>query len=135
MRNVDCSDLAMPFQNWFRRAWTSSSKERRASERFPVNEIVRIESRGTAVGVGRLKDVSLGGAFLETSRRSQRKGRLRLRFTSLDVSLDDFCWIEADVTHSERGGVGLRWHVFSPPPVVDLLAWTQESPARVVAQR
>lgn len=113
----------MPFSNWFSRA-RKSSQERRHSERFAVNEIVRIERSGTPVGLGRLKDVSLGGAYLETSRRSQRKGRLRLRFSSIDVAVDDLCWIEADITHSDRSGVGLQWHVFSPPSVVELLAWS-----------
>jgi hypothetical protein len=113
----------MALGNWFQRKRNSASVERRQSERIPVGEIVRIESRGTPVGLGRLKDVSLGGAYLETSRRSQRKGRLRVRLTSLDASVDDACWIDAEVTHGDRHGVGLKWQDFAPAAVVDLLSW------------
>jgi hypothetical protein len=78
-------------------------KERRRSERCAVNEIVRNESRGTPVGLGRLKDVSLGNAYLETSPRSQRTGPLKLRLTSVDVGADvDRCWL-ARVTSPEGG--------------------------------
>ena len=91
-------------------------KERRRSERFAVNEIVRNESRGTPVALGRLKDVSLGDAYLETSRRSQRTGPLKLRLTSVDVGADELCWIQADITHGDRRGVGLQWQILFAAP-------------------
>ena len=113
----------MSLLQWFHRNTRRPAVERRHSERFAVNEIVRIERAGAPVGLGCLRDVSLGGAFLETSRRSQRKGHLRLRLTSLDASVDDACWVEADVTRTHRGGVGLQWQVYGAQPVVQLLAW------------
>jgi len=107
--------------------WSRSApaKERRSEPRLSVNEIVRIEHRGQEKGLGCLRDVSRGGAYLATAHRLRAGDSVRLRLTSLDSGLDDAVVVEARIMRRRRGGMNVQWRDFAPACVLELLAWQQ----------
>jgi PilZ domain-containing protein len=105
---------------------SASSKERRSEPRLSVNEIVRIEHRGHEKGLGCLRDVSRGGAYVATTHRLRAGEKVRLRLTSLDSGIDDAIIVEARVTRRRQDGMAVRWRDFAPPCVLELIAWQQQ---------
>ncbi len=64
-------------------------------------------------GNGRVRDASASGAFVETLLRVNAGSRVEIEFRG--------AWIAASVVRSEGDGLGLEWHEFAPPPIVETL--------------
>ncbi len=98
--------------------------ERRWGRRVAIGEVVQIKS-GRQTLRGWLRDVSLSGAFLETSERLPYMGRvsLRLRHTKPWISAD----VEAYATRVSDEGVGLEWCDFAPAPIAALMDWQRHA--------
>lgn len=62
---------------------------------------------------GRVRDASASGAFVETTSRVVAGSRVEIEFRG--------AWISAHVVRTEAHGLGLEWHEFAPPPVVETL--------------
>jgi hypothetical protein len=88
--------------------------EHRWGRRIPCGASARLEAgRDGTLGVGRLRDVSLSGAFIETT--------LKLpMFASIAVSVRG-TEVRASVVRITEDGVGVEWCEMAPHAVCPLL--------------
>ncbi len=80
----------------------SFSHERRSYTRYQVDWRVRISSSRTTVGVGRIRDVSLGGALLETNLFYKDGERLQLEIFPLYKGMQRRMVSDVTVAHHKQ---------------------------------
>jgi PilZ domain len=76
---------------------------------------LRLGSGGAELGMGNLANVSISGAFLETSLQLPVNANITLEpLTSAGVALDGLK-LAARVARVERRGLGIEWHTMLTP--------------------
>ena len=85
--------------------------------RLPVDIGVRLMHGRETLGVGRLRQVSISGAFVRTPVELPLLSRVRLRSS---VSAADE-WLDAYVARRGRSGYGLEWTELAPEALTPLL--------------
>ena len=82
--------------------------EHRWGERFPCRLTIWIDAGPGTGGTGRLRDVSLSGAFLETALELPLLARIKIGVVREGAG-DREPAIEASVARRDRDGVGVEW--------------------------
>jgi hypothetical protein len=98
----------------------SPSTEIRWGERLTVDLPVRIVARGAQAVPGRLRNLSISGALIETDAPFALRTPLTLSLTLPSeggVNLD----LEAVVVRLDHGAIGIEWRDMACQPLLDLL--------------
>jgi hypothetical protein len=104
-----------------RPAW--SNMEHRCGDRRPANLAVRLILPPREVLLGRIREISLSGAFVQTHRELPPLSRILVDFRAVPgMSAPLLRRIEGYVIRNGRTGVGIEWADFAPPTVRE--QWT-----------
>jgi hypothetical protein len=95
--------------------------EQRWGERIQVDFPVRLMAHPFAKRDGRLTDLSVSGAYIETSVLIRLKSRLVVTLLASPWARQDAAVLHAYVARKYRQGVGIEWCEFAPAPVGSLL--------------
>jgi hypothetical protein len=96
-----------------------------------VDRVVRFEAPPHAPTTGRLRDVSLSGAYVEGVPFLPILSQVTLDLERLEGDRRALNRVAAHVVRNETGGVGLEWDEFAPEAVRTLIAASEESIGRV----
>jgi PilZ domain len=88
--------------------------EHRWGQRLPCRATVTLSAGDGQVGVGRMRDVSSSGAYIETDVELPVNTAVTLRVTGNESS-EGIVQVEGSVVRVERGGMGVEW--FDTPTV------------------
>jgi len=95
--------------------------EHRRGQRVAAAMWLRLGSGGAELGMGNLANVSISGAFLETSIKLPVNANITLEpLTSAGVALDDLK-LAARVARVEQRGLGIEWRTLLTPERLALL--------------
>jgi hypothetical protein len=88
--------------------------EHRWGHRVPVGLEVRLVCRPLAIGTGRVRDVSVSGAFIETALEVPLLAHVRVQASNFEAA--------AHVVRADPDGIGIgiEWCVLAPWCVSDL---------------
>ena len=86
--------------------------EHRCGQRTPVNLLVRLTGLADVIGMGRLRNVSASGAFLQTSLELPLLSTVRIELIGRNRHARSYLAGCAYVVRKEVGGVGIEW--FAP---------------------
>lgn len=96
--------------------------EHRWGERVPLNIPIRLSlARPFAVGSGRLRDLSVSGAWISTDHRVRMLSQIDIVLNPGRVMKSDSSVVAAYVTRQCKNGIGIEWCQFAPPTVAELL--------------
>jgi hypothetical protein len=95
--------------------------EHRWGLRRRVYRSVHVWTVGRVASVGRLRDVSISGAFVETSLPVQPLSRVRFQFKPTAHEARSRCTADAQVVRLENHGFAVEWCEFAPPAVRSLI--------------
>jgi hypothetical protein len=95
--------------------------EHRRGQRMAAAMWVRLGSNGAELGMGHIANVSVSGAFLETTLQLPVNANIVLEpISSAGVALEDVK-IAARVARVDQRGVGIEWRVLATPQTLALL--------------
>ena len=94
--------------------------EHRWGERVRVNIPVRVSAADLARAEGRLKNLSLSGAFMKSDCELRLHALIEVRI-ELPPPVSRAAVIEAHVSRKHNEGVGIEWCEFAPNIVKELL--------------
>jgi PilZ domain len=109
--------------------------EHRWGERIPMSLKVRLVSRPGAIGSGRLRDVSLSGAFVQTDLKLPVFTHVAIEFKLNQGNVNEIQEVAACVARRVDDGLGVEWCEFAPQVIRDLLAGTHAQTASLPALR
>jgi hypothetical protein len=96
--------------------------EHRWGQRVPVDMDVRLVARPSAIGAGRLRDISVSGAFVQTRLTVPLLARIHVEVTLNLRHGAETHDIPAYVVRSGADGVGIEWCELAPDAVVHILS-------------
>ena len=82
--------------------------EHRCGQRTPVNLLVRLTGLADVIGMGRLRNVSASGAFLQTSLELPLLSTVRIELIGRTRHASSYLAGRAYVARKEAGGVGIE---------------------------
>jgi hypothetical protein len=82
---------------------------------------VRLSSSGAELGMGHIANVSISGAFLETSLKLPVNANITLEAISSAGSKLEHLKIAARVARVDKRGLGLEWRAMATPQTLALL--------------
>ena len=85
------------------------SMDHRWGQRVPCGSHVRLSTGAGIGGAGRLRDVSMSGAFLETALELPLFGRVTVAVVRDDPALGREIEAIGSVVRKEPGGAGIEW--------------------------
>lgn len=94
--------------------------EHRWGQRKSLSTTVQLRTQGGLVALGRVLNVSLSGAFVQTALQAPLFSRVQL-IISLDPKLPT-AQIEAQIVRQTEAGVGLEWNEFGGDKIEALIA-------------
>jgi hypothetical protein len=93
--------------------------EHRYGSRYPVDLKVYVRTRGCAVSAqGRLCDISVSGAFVQTPLPPAALLYVSIQFISEDRRLRDGAFVDAYIVRTTETGLGIEWEEIAPPQVI-----------------
>ena len=92
----------------------------RWSRRITVDLPVQVNADGSPTIHGRLRDLSLTGAFVTTDRALRLHAYIEITIGRAETGHGEIR-VMARVTRNAEGGVGVEWCEFAPSVVTDLL--------------
>lgn len=95
--------------------------EHRWGNRIPVDIAVRISARPGMIGVGRILDLSVSGAWIAARLNLPVLARVMIVPSSTLVRRQEALSIEAYVSRTSQEGFGVEWHELDPPAFSELL--------------
>jgi hypothetical protein len=95
--------------------------EHRCGSRVEVDMPVRLVSRPGAIGLGRLLNVSLSGAYVQTDLQPEFLALVRLELTETPGARAARMPADSFVVRSSLGGIGLEWCAAPPKWIAQLL--------------
>ena len=99
----------------------SDSTEHRWGQRCPVD--VRVSFRAPLIGGwGRIRNVSLSGAYIETAARPPQLERLTMDLEWSREGRTERSVLSAWIVRRDEHGFGVEWTEFAPWPVPALLS-------------
>ncbi len=105
--------------------------EHRWGQRLAVDRVVRFGAPPQAPTTGRLRDVSLSGAYVEGVPFFPILSQVTLDLERPEGDPRALDRVTAHVVRNETGGVGLEWDEFAPEAIRALIAASEESIHRV----
>jgi hypothetical protein len=88
---------------------------------------VRLGSSGTELGMGHIENVSISGAFLETTLQLPVNANVILEPLSSAGGALENLKIAARVARVDKRGLGLEWRVLATPQTLALLGVVESS--------
>src|SRR5262245_10886119 len=95
--------------------------EHRWGQRVEVGMKVRFSCLPYAIGTGRLRDISVSGAFIETTVRPPLFARVHVEIILPTSARTKHYSVAAHITRHAPDGIGIEWLVFAPAAVAHLL--------------
>jgi hypothetical protein len=95
--------------------------EHRWGSRIAVDIVVRISARPSTIGVGRILNLSLSGAWIRAHLNLSVLSRVMVVLDSTPARKHEAPSIGAYVTRTSRDGFGVEWYELDPPPFHELL--------------
>jgi len=95
--------------------------DHRWGERIQVDFPVRLMAHPFAKRDGRLTDLSVSGAYIQTSVSIRPNSRLEVTLLTNPWARQEAAVLQAYVARRYREGVGIEWCEFAPAPVGSLL--------------
>jgi hypothetical protein len=95
--------------------------EHRRGKRMAAAMWVRLSSTGAELAMAKLVDVSISGAFLETSLQLPANADITLESVSTAGAALEGLKIAARVARVDRRGLGIEWRVLATPETLTLL--------------
>ncbi|MGA2564613.1 MAG: PilZ domain-containing protein [Steroidobacteraceae bacterium] len=95
--------------------------EHRWGQRIPADIGVRISARPGMIGVGRILDLSVSGAWIRTRLKLSVLAGVVIVFDSTPARKHEALSIDAYVTRTSREGFGVEWYELDPPSLSELL--------------
>ena len=95
--------------------------EHRWGERVQVDFPVRVTAHRFAVSYGRLADLSVSGALVESHFEARRLGRIQIAIVLPLWPKHESPLVEAYVARRCKRGFGIEWCEFAPHAVCELL--------------
>ena len=96
--------------------------EHRWGRRHEISRAVRIGTRSGSAAKGRICNVSISGAFVESTIPISLYSHVELRFSALIDGKRTAIALEGQVVRKEAAGFGVEWSVFAPEAVRALVA-------------
>ncbi|HEY6925215.1 MAG TPA: PilZ domain-containing protein [Steroidobacteraceae bacterium] len=97
--------------------------EHRWGQRKSVNTSVQLRTQGGVVAIGRMTNVSVSGAFVQTALQAPSLARVQL-IVSLNRS-HGAALIEAQIVRKTEAGLGLEWDEFGGEKILALITGPQ----------
>jgi hypothetical protein len=104
--------------------------EHRWGQRIAFDRLVRLTGRPLALGVGRLRDLSLSGAWIRTSLVLAPGARVELSIEADGPGSNTATRVEASVVRCDGLGMGIEWCVLAPEAV---LRWLRGAAAELMS--
>ncbi len=107
--------------------------EHRWGDRVPLDYPVLLDAGPGLRAVGRLRNASLSGGYLEIAIKVPLDIRLHVELEWRDRNRNERCRIPAYAVRADDAGVGLEWFDFAPAGIALLIAShisTVQAPAR-----
>lgn len=98
-----------------------ASTEIRWGERLAVDLPVRIHAHDGAPTMGRLRNLSISGALIETDVTLPVRSAVTIAVAAPDARGEQSMTLEAAIVRSEPGAIGVEWRDMACQPLVDLL--------------
>jgi len=95
--------------------------EHRWGSRLAVDVEVRLVCGRNVIASGRLRDVSMSGAFIETDLQPLLLAPLRVQADIERWGTTERLQIPSWVVRRDVSGIGVEWHALGPPGVGELL--------------
>lgn len=95
--------------------------EHRWGQRIPADIGVRISARLGMIGVGRILDLSVSGAWIRARLNLSVLARVMIVLDSTPARKHEAPSIGAYVTRTSRDGFGVEWYELDPPSLSELL--------------
>jgi PilZ domain len=109
--------------------------EHRWGERIATDIPIRLTlARSTLIGLGRLINLSLSGALIDTSVELRVFSRIQVVLKPPQFSKTEPANIAAYVTRRHDGAFGVEWVEFAPPAVTEIVRMTTLRSAASVPQ-
>src|SRR5690349_10401264 len=96
--------------------------EHRWGRRVATDRVVRIDARPGALAVGRLRNVSSSGGYVEGIRTLPLLTCVHVELEWGHHKRQETSRIRAHVVRTDSGGLGLEWSEFAPPAIRALIA-------------
>jgi hypothetical protein len=101
--------------------------EHRWGQRIALDRQVRLTARPLALGIGRIRNLSLSGAWISTNLPLAPGALVYLTEEPPEVPGEAAAGIEAFVVRSDDSGFGVEWCEVAPEQV---LQWLRQAPCR-----
>jgi hypothetical protein len=101
--------------------------EHRWGQRIALDRLVRLTARPLALGIGRIRNLSLSGAWISTNLPLAPGALVHLIEEHPPESGESGTGIEAFVVRGEATGIGIEWCEVAPERV---LQWLRRSESR-----
>lgn len=95
--------------------------EHRWGERIQVDIRVRLSCLPYAIGTGRLRDVSVSGAFLETKLQTPLLAHVHVEIDFPSRQRSKRRSLAAHIMRRDENGIGIEWIELAPRAVIKLL--------------
>jgi hypothetical protein len=105
-------------------AQAGTQMEHRWGERTLLDQPVRLDARPRLIAVGRLRNASLSGGYVETAGIMPLGIRLHVELEWIYWKRAEHCRIPAHVVRADENGLALEWCEFAPPEWVAVLMFT-----------
>jgi hypothetical protein len=106
--------------------------EHRWGQRIPVDIQVQLRARPRAIGVGRIANLSISGAWIETKSRLPLLAQIQVVVKPSRLGRHRAGSVAAFVTRRSKTGIGVEWRQMAPQHITVLLqAATRTAPMRI----
>ena len=107
-------------------AITQSSREVRCARRYPSVATAQVLG-ATSIRSARVRDLSIAGAYLAMPNPYSKSASIRIKMSTQSTQ-KEFFQADATVARSAYGlGMGVMFHVVSPPFLITLQRWLSEA--------
>jgi hypothetical protein len=96
--------------------------EHRWGQRVVTKVLVRVKGGPYGCAPGRLLNVSVSGALIETTLELPPATRIMIETATVIAGLESTCELRAGVVRAGSGVIGVEWLDFAPAPMVAFLA-------------
>jgi hypothetical protein len=95
--------------------------EHRWGQRLSVEIPVRVSAHPFSLRRGKLRNLSVSGAFIELESDLRLLSRIQVALDHTHRSRHDAPTVDAYVTRRYKNGLGVEWCEFAPPDIAELL--------------
>jgi hypothetical protein len=95
--------------------------EHRWGHRYKINRIVRLEMRNALAGFGRIRDISISGAWVATELPAKLLCYVQVGFAVRERGRNTVTRVEGQIVRIDHPGFGVEWCEFPPAAVLSIL--------------